>query len=293
MKYKVGDKVRVRKDLGVGECYGSMIFLRGMDAYRGKVVTIDRVEAIPRVYGIDGYKDTFWTDEMFDGLAEKTPIKFRVGDRVRRIHHDNNWCDGTELKVGEIVTVVKINSKDDISVDINGKIKAGNDPEHFELVKEEATPITPVININVTINNYDNACWYCRKGGLVDLYLDGAMGICPNCKRVCNDTRGKGFTLTNTRSAIIEFKAPKRKNEPLTTEELEALPDGTKVFTLWLNGETEDWSDSRTCWRKKKGSKLVRENGHFTTIDWNGKSNRAYLEEPERPIPEPDWELPF
>lgn len=29
-------------------------------------------------------------------------------------------------------------------------------------------------------------CWYCRKGGLVDLYLGGAQGTCPKCGRQVN-----------------------------------------------------------------------------------------------------------
>lgn len=291
MKYKVGDKVRVKKNLEVGKQYGTMHLLSDMGRFRGKVVTINRVHE-PITYGIEGYDNEFWTDEMFEGLAEETPIKFRVGDRVRRIHHDNSWCDGTKLKVGEIVTVVKINSKNDISVDINGKIKAGNDPEYFELVKEESIPEpTPVININVTINHYDNACWYCRKGGLVDLYLDGAMGICPNCKRVCNDIR-------RSCPVDIERKPSKRKNEPLTIEELKALPVGTKVYIVWrwdMRSDTKrepKWDESG--WGVKTTEercnwKSPESDTNWQSIDSYDRCFDAWLTEPERPEPE----LPF
>lgn len=40
MKYKVGDKVRVRKDLQIGTHYGDYMFVSGMDDYKGSVVKI-------------------------------------------------------------------------------------------------------------------------------------------------------------------------------------------------------------------------------------------------------------
>ena len=46
MKYKVGDKVRVREDLVVDQWYGDDIFVSGMDSYKGQVVTIKKSEKI-------------------------------------------------------------------------------------------------------------------------------------------------------------------------------------------------------------------------------------------------------
>ena len=40
MKYKVGDKVKIRKDLKVGEIYGGCRFASGMQKLVGKVVRI-------------------------------------------------------------------------------------------------------------------------------------------------------------------------------------------------------------------------------------------------------------
>lgn len=291
MKYKVGDKVRVRKDLKQGEKYAAMYFTEEMRDARGSVLTIESLT--PCSYTVKETYPPYWTDEMFEGLAEETPIKFRVGDRVRRIHCDNSWADGTKLKVGEIVTVVKINSKDDISVDINGKIKAGNDPKYFELVNEESIPEpTPVININVTINHYDNACWYCRKGGLVDLYLDGAMGICPNCKRVCNDIR-------RSCPVDIERKPSKRKNEPLTTEELYQM-DGKLVWCSSLHGGcTERFNNDYCGWfeinvTEERISHVDNDTAYPFKVNGVEYGFRAYIEEPEQAkVPKPECELPF
>ena len=75
MKLKVGDKVRVREDLKVGEIYGREIFAKHMSSFRGKTVEIDDV------WNSGGYNlkedDENWlfTDEMLepitDPLAEK------------------------------------------------------------------------------------------------------------------------------------------------------------------------------------------------------------------------------
>ena len=65
MKYKVGDKVRVRKDLNIDKRYGFLYVTDEM--IKKKTVTI--------AYVYDGYygikEDVFmWADEMFEGLVE-------------------------------------------------------------------------------------------------------------------------------------------------------------------------------------------------------------------------------
>lgn len=69
MKYKVGDKVRVRKDLSCGKSYGYHSFGRGMVTFRGKEMTICRV----LFHGYELLEDDFpvkytWTDEMFEPI---------------------------------------------------------------------------------------------------------------------------------------------------------------------------------------------------------------------------------
>ena len=236
--------------------------------------------------------------DLFDKETPKeTPREFKVGDRVRVNEIGLREWDILENEGVDLGTVIVYNNKDSIGIqfdknfgghDCGGKGKNGHSwwltDREIELVKEEpkeeSTP-TPVVNVNVTVNLYENACWYCRKGGLVDLYLAGAMGICPSCGRVCNNI----IPTKPKREVVVEFK-PHKENKPLTKEELDALPNGTKVFTVWhdnliAKGGKPDWTDPKTTWRTKNNSRFEWSGG-FT--DSNSKYALYYLEEPERPF---------
>ena len=99
MKYKVGDKVRVRKDLKVGGSYG-VYFNDDMAKFIGEEVTIDYVGPIS--YRIK--EDTFnwsWTDEMFEDFK----YNYKKGTKLRRINGDFMLLSGETIMVGEIVTL--------------------------------------------------------------------------------------------------------------------------------------------------------------------------------------------
>lgn len=67
MKYKVGDKVRVRSDLNVNlDCSPTVV--EEMLCKAGDIVTISAVN--DNDYRIDGFR-YYWTDEMFEGLVEE------------------------------------------------------------------------------------------------------------------------------------------------------------------------------------------------------------------------------
>ena len=317
-KYKVGDSVIVRKDLD------EEITMYWMDDKAdwwyatdkmvdaaGQTVTIKEIFTSGGrclYYICEGFNDhdDFWTDEMFDGLApvpkkpRKEPTNFKVGDRVRCIKA--NWG---RLKVGDLGTIVVRQNPDSNCVEFDRDV-GGHDGDgagkfghcwwltenEFELVKEEPkpepiptpTPTPTPINVNITVNLYENSCWYCRKGGLVDLYLAGAMGICPNCKRVCNAT-----------NALPKAHKPsnpwKKENRALTREEFDALPVGTKVYILWRWDSSSNskrkpkWNQSG--WGVKKENKCVWTDSHCRNCNQhNNDYDRcfdAYLEEPERP----------
>lgn len=70
MKYKVGDKVRIREDLVTGGNYGGYVAVDDMTDMCGSVVTIEDVDKSSG-YGIkEDPKGYTWTDEMFEPVEE-------------------------------------------------------------------------------------------------------------------------------------------------------------------------------------------------------------------------------
>ena len=68
MKYKVGDKVRVRSDSEGNKGYGGWYTSEGMVKMRGEIATIRGVGS--SAYELEE-KDLMWTDEMFEPVAEE------------------------------------------------------------------------------------------------------------------------------------------------------------------------------------------------------------------------------
>ena len=68
MKYKVGDKVRVRKDLEVGKDYGNHDVVEDMKKYEGKEFIIDEVRR--NYYRLKDENWYYWTDEMLELVEE-------------------------------------------------------------------------------------------------------------------------------------------------------------------------------------------------------------------------------
>lgn len=65
MKYKVGDKVKVREDLRLDRTYNKFTINRKMKNLAGTIVTIQRInENYYRIVEDDGMRG--WTDEMFE-----------------------------------------------------------------------------------------------------------------------------------------------------------------------------------------------------------------------------------
>ena len=111
MKYKVGDKVKVKKGLELNREYGGILFAKPMQCCLE--VTIAWVHQEDEGYDFNGYSvkenNCFWTDEMLDGLVEleeKFNIieagNMEVGTRFKVINEDG----GVEDEIVEIVECV-------------------------------------------------------------------------------------------------------------------------------------------------------------------------------------------
>ena len=79
MKYKAGDRVRIRKDLKAGKYYGvehRLYCNSDMASMAGKVVTISYYNDVLGGYILKGDADEWiWSDKMFEGLAKDTQEK--------------------------------------------------------------------------------------------------------------------------------------------------------------------------------------------------------------------------
>ncbi len=100
MKYKVGDKVKVRADLVVGNRYGANDFAKGMAQYKGKTATITSTyNDIYYHIDIDDVTNWHWTDEMLEDYMEDT----EKSDTVMTVEYLLNKTDVE--KGGLIITV--------------------------------------------------------------------------------------------------------------------------------------------------------------------------------------------
>jgi hypothetical protein len=103
MKYKVGDRVKIREDLISGKKYGDNTFVAEMEPQCGQVVTIVRCGSLG--YKLEGGGGWKWTDEMIEGLAVEDAVshpahytdgKIEVIDFIRDKHLD--FCRGNVVK---------------------------------------------------------------------------------------------------------------------------------------------------------------------------------------------------
>lgn len=88
MRYKVGDKVRVRKDLVADFHYGEDAFTSAMEKYLGKIMTISSIvkNCKYRLKEDIGYWN--WTEEMLEDVEDITilvrnnKVIAKMGDKV-------------------------------------------------------------------------------------------------------------------------------------------------------------------------------------------------------------------
>ena len=75
MKYKVGDKVRVRKDLVPDNVYGGVCYVDAMDELKDKEAIITKVGNIAYQINDSGF---WWTEEMLEPVNERTLLEYAL-----------------------------------------------------------------------------------------------------------------------------------------------------------------------------------------------------------------------
>ena len=133
-----------------------------------------------------------------------------------------------------------------------------------------------------------NNCWYCRKGGLVDLYFAGRTGVCPSCGSGVNVKFDvdKFVTIDEIVNALDRWAKSvcSESNEPLTMEQLKALPDGTTLYSYTDYGKK--FEDIVTVNAREKRimyprSGYNRFNQSAVDGDQNVFNRRLYLKDPQ------------
>ena len=86
MKYKVGDKVKIREDLRVGERYGEFSFSHPMSEFLGNIGIISDVDEINDYYEIRGFNHWSWTEDMIEGKVESGNCESDVNkkDKIKK-----------------------------------------------------------------------------------------------------------------------------------------------------------------------------------------------------------------
>ena len=97
VKFKVGDKVRVREVLEVDKRYGSEFFVDGMEKYRGEVMEIESTIAYHLKEDDENWS---FTDEMLEPIAD--PLAAKIEERnnkpVKMISGENLLSENDPIK---------------------------------------------------------------------------------------------------------------------------------------------------------------------------------------------------
>lgn len=117
-KFKVGDKVRIREDLIVGQHYGDSRFYEGMQQYHGKMVTITTEETADRYARVEE-NDYHWSNEMFKPTP-KNLDNLEQGDVLEHPHGNSLIVQGV---IGEIVLSVRDDIKRRAGIDSITQLK--------------------------------------------------------------------------------------------------------------------------------------------------------------------------
>ena len=147
MKFKVGDRVRIRKDLKKGDSF-EIYVTDEMEELAGEIVTITQVNKslISVRYVIDKDDGIFsWSEDMFEDLAKPTKeelFKMPIGTKITTDLEENNIF----VKVGEndfcnndCDHIEYDNIKEDLSLDYyyEGKIIEIQEPNYTIIYKED------------------------------------------------------------------------------------------------------------------------------------------------------------
>ena len=168
MKYKVGDKVRIRKDLESGNKYGVNYVNDEMLQYKGKQAIIKKVLKVCEEYIIDiDNKGYYWTDEMLEPVKKNEVSTNSVDSIDQFTKKDFKFGDIITLrdKLKGIFTTEEIHYNDssfNSIIDFNNDLKHKMD-NNCDIIKVERYVKKQTLN-----NDYTLQTLYTRKEEILD-----------------------------------------------------------------------------------------------------------------------------
>ena len=158
-KFKVGDKVRVRKNLRTNAFYGRTNFISEMNRMKGQIVTIKNMSSDGKSFMIEEF-DYYWSPEMLEPVKEdklifngNATILFKDGKKyVTRC----DTSDTYDREKGLLMALAKANgyTYGDIQKMLNNATIKGKDMQVRE-VRRRAEVGEYVKIINKEVNSYD------------------------------------------------------------------------------------------------------------------------------------------
>ena len=119
MKYKIGDKIRVKSlewynknknEFGTVKCNGAY-FQPPMSKFCGNIFTIKKIDKDIKAYIVEE-NHYYWDDYMFEGLVEEKEIYKDTPNKICRIFiSDEDYQDKVELCLGDDYEIVIKNGK--------------------------------------------------------------------------------------------------------------------------------------------------------------------------------------
>ncbi len=188
MKYKVGDKVRVREDLVKRGLYGGEIAVSDMVNMRRMTVTIGDVGEMG--YGIeeDPYGYT-WTDEMFEPVEEELTAEEAI--RLKG-----------EMCTGKLCNNCKLSSKNNGMGIVCNELEKKHPERAIEILKQykkdhEKKEVEVVQKIYCLVIDE-------KRTAVHEEEIDSSDSCEKVLKRYCEEHDGKFFAICESRYAVKE-----------------------------------------------------------------------------------------
>ena len=188
MKYKVGDKARVRTDLTEDERYGGVTVADEMVDMRGMTVTIEDVDESG--YGIkedpEGYT---WTDEMFEPVEEEL-----TAEEAIRLNG--------EMCTGKLCNNCKLSSKNNGMGIVCNELEKKHPERAIEILKQykkdhEKKEVEVVQKIYCLVIDE-------KRTAVHEEEIDSSDSCEKVLKRYCEEHDGKFFAICESRYAVKE-----------------------------------------------------------------------------------------